>query len=372
MDRNTFVAIMNEASELLRDGRAAEALVKLTVFDDALTTAPDPQDYGWIIAYRFQAAFAAGDFEQALRILEYGPTRYPADIPAGSMATFYSMGAEAATRVGRADIAVTMADRGLELRRALGDRDQIIMAAKTAATLLQRIDRPDLAAKYTQILTDEDATGSAVRFSANGGPTAVTGSRQPPADQCAQGEAADELLAAGRPAEAAAAYRALLDAAFATKKPDLLIAAKSVLGLMMSLIFDNRVHEAHAVWIDETGPTRLGILALENGQVSRHDLNGYDLIQAYLYSLAASERENALNAVNTIMPRCIAFAYERDRQRVPQMINNWRRHVHEIYDEAPPPEALRPVEDAEQRWGQQVPLGPLYWQRPYPWLVDWL
>ncbi|MFI6865476.1 hypothetical protein [Nocardia sp. NPDC050406] len=371
MDRNAFVAVMNEANELLRTGRAAEALVRLTVFDDALTTAPDPRDYGWIIAYRFQAAFAAGDFEQALRILEYGPARFPADIPAGTMATLYSMGIEAATEVGRADIAVAMADRCLDLRRAHGTPEEVLMAAKTAATLLTGVDRPDLAAKYHRMLAEDGQTPVA-QFAPDGGPTAASRAKQPPADQCAQGAAADELLASGRPADAAAAYRALLDAALASKRPDPLIAAKSVLGLMMSLIFDNRVHEAHAIWIDETAPTRLGILALESGQTSRHDLTGYDLVQAYLYSLAASERDNALDAVNALMPRCVDFAYERDRQRVPQMINNWRRHIREIYDDAPPPQALRAVEEAEQRWGQPVPAGPLYWQRPYPWIIDWL
>lgn len=351
---------MNEVSGLLQNGRAQEALSKLIAFDDALDTPLDPQDYGWIISYRFRAAFMAGDFEQALRVLQYGPARYPADIPAGAMATLYSMGVEAATKLGRADIAVNLADRCLELRREYGSREEVLMAAKTAATLLTGIERRDLASKYLQILVDEG----------DGVPT--PGPKQPPAEQCARGEAADALLAAGRPADAAAAYRALIADAFATKHPDLVIVGKSVLGLLMSLIFDNKLAEAHAVWIDEEGQTRLGILALEGGQTSTHDLIAYNLVQAYLYSLAASDRASAEQAVNTLMTRCVAYALERDRQLVPRMVNNWRRHVRELYDDAPPPNALRGVEDAENRWGQQVPLGPLYWARPHPWVVDWL
>ncbi|NNH69367.1 hypothetical protein HLB23_05685 [Nocardia uniformis] len=372
MDRQVFVAVMNEVNELLRDGRAAEALARLIAFDDGLDTAPDPQDYGWIVSYRFRAAFAAGDYEQALRVLQYGPARYPADIPVGMLATLYSMGVEAATKLGRADIAVGMADRCLELRRAHGSREEVLMAAKTAFVLLRGIERADLAARYAQILADEGETMDALRTSPDGTATAVTAAKQPPAEQCAQGEAADALLAAGRPAEAATAFRALLGTAFATGRPDPLIAAKSVLGLMMSLIFDNRLAEAHAIWIDEESHTRLGILALESGQVSTHDLIGYDLLQAYLYSLAATDRDQAAQAVDTLMARCVDYAFDRDRRLVPHMINNWRRHVRELHDDAPPPTALRGVAAAETHWGQQIPQGPLYWPRPYRWAVDWL
>lgn len=547
MDREAFVHVMNEASGLLEAGDAAGALARLTAFDDGLVEQPDPQDYGWIVSYRFRSAFGAGDFAQALQIAENGPARFAADIPSGSMATMYSMAVEAATQLGQAESAVDMADRCIALRRQVGTPDEVLMGAMTACTLLGDIERFDLALRYAHLLIAEgegfekyraygyyalcaalehkvgdsafatlwagrewlggvdnefareaknylensptvkellaqqplegpgvpapplppsapvhlpppgpasapvhlpppgpvsapahlpppgpdsipvplpppgaaggpvplpppasgavelpppgpvdspltpvDPFGGAVPLSSAvnspapqdlpldaptqylpvSGALPVAGNR-PPADQCAGGETADALLVAGRFGVAAAAYRALIDEALGTGRPDLMIMGKAVLGLLQALIFDNRIPEAHAIWIDESAATAIGIQAIERGQTSLHDLFGYRLIEAYLHSLAISDRDGAIQAVNTIMGTCIEYAFDKEREVVPGMINNWRRHLIEIFDDNPPPEVFAPVEMAERRWGQPVPLGPLYWSRPSPWVVDW-
>ncbi|WP_280357733.1 hypothetical protein [Nocardia otitidiscaviarum] len=200
----------------------------------------------------------------------------------------------------------------------------------------------------------------------------VDGPKQPPADQCAGGETADELLAAGRAGLAAAAFRALIDDALEAGQPDPLIMAKSVLGLLTALIFDDRVAEAHAVWTDNSGPTYLGIWALENGQTSVHDAVAYALIEAFLHSLGTGDPVTSANAVDALMSRCLDFAFAQDLDAIGPMLNTWRRHIHEIFEGTPPPPALAAVQHAEQRWGHPVPPGPLYWMRPYRWVVDWL
>ncbi|MCP9618597.1 hypothetical protein FOH10_12360 [Nocardia otitidiscaviarum] len=811
MDREAFVAVMNEASGMLDQGQAVEALERLTAFDDSLLDQPDPKDYGWIVSYRFRAAFAAADFAQALRIAESGPARFAADIPAGSMATMYSMAVEAATQLDRADVAVSMADKCIAIRRQLGAENEVLMAAMTACTLLGDIERHDLATPYAVLLvregegfddyrsygyyalcaavehqvggdvfdilwagrdwltgvdnefareareyldsapaikdriagvhgtgeqlpadppfpdgaaadaasgpdllapgkapfaadpaapdldplglptvssgaaderpalpnrraaeplpperdggelttpsgrhaetspplpeSDADAalslpdrevgslpplpgrhagdlppqpdretgdlpplpgrhtgdrpslpdreTGGlpplpgrhaggpppvldrearipsppAERFAgdlpptpeedpgglpplpgrggglpslpdreagglpplsgrdsggfslvpdtdlapeadrgglpppagADGGgfPSGDTaepdisglpplpgrrrsgrspldadspipdvgapsglpplptrgeradapfadpassnvippfgqlagsaadvsfdefaapenafgepvparpfsaalppptdpstmlldmntapapqdaalpadGPKQPPADQCAGGETADALLAAGRAQLAASAFRALIDDALEAGQPDPLIMAKSVLGLLTALIFDDRVAEAHAVWTDNSGPTYLGIWALENGQTSVHDAVAYALIEAFLHSLGTGDPITSANAVDALMSRCLDFAFAQDPDAIGPMLNTWRRHIHEIFEGTPPPPALAAVQHAEQRWGHPVPPGPLYWMRPYRWVVDWL
>ncbi|WP_306361974.1 hypothetical protein [Nocardia sp. CC227C] len=737
MDREAFVAVMNEASGMLDQGQAVEALERLTAFDDSLLDQPDPKDYGWIVSYRFRAAFAAADFAQALRIAESGPARFAADIPAGSMATMYSMAVEAATQLDRADVAVTMADKCIAIRRQLGAENEVLMAAMTACTLLGDIERHDLATPYAVLLVregegfddyrsygyyalcaavehqvggdvfdilwagrdwltgvdnefareareyldsapavkdriagvhgtgeqlpadppfpdgvaahaasgpdlptlgdepvgstdpaapgldplglptagsdaavehpalpnrraaatpsperhadglepssgrhaetvprvprhDADASlplpgreagavpplpglkagdptptaypetqappplpsrtaggrpmerdagglppqsgrdsggfslvpdtgdgglpgldggvapapigdtaepdisglpplpgprragkspldaefalpgvdeptglpplptraeradapvadtgapdvippfgqlaGSAADvsfdefaapaqafgepvlerpFSADQPPPAAlstplldtnyaanpaapessAGPKQPPADQCAGGETADALLAAGRAGLAASAFRALIDDALEAGQPDPLIMAKSVLGLLTALIFDDRVAEAHAVWTDNSGPTYLGIWALENGQTSVHDAVAYALIEAFLHSLGTGDPITSANAVDALMSRCLEFAFAQDPDAIAPMLNTWRRHIHEIFEGTPPPPALAAVQHAEQRWGHPVPPGPLYWMRPYRWVVDWL
>ncbi|WP_067685718.1 hypothetical protein [Nocardia jejuensis] len=450
MDRNAFVEVMNEASGMLEAGQADDALARLTAFDDGLLEAPDPKDYGWVVSYRFRAAFAAGDFEQALHIAERGPARFPADIPPGTLSTMYSMGVEAATQLDRAESAVTMADRCIELRRGHGDHGEVLMAAMTAATLLGDIDRHDLASRYAQLLVVEGeghdeyrgygyyalcaaiengvgdhlidtlragrewlvahdnefarvaleylddspavgnpaaspvlavSAGAATELLRIGDPIPVPapapapdlpGPQQPPAEQIAGGETADALLDAQRPGIAAAAYRALAEDAVATGKPDPLIMGKSVLGLLMALIFDNRVGEAHSVWIDEQGPTYLGIWSLENGQTSVHDAIAYNLVAAFLHSLSTGDRNASNHAVDSLMGRSLDWAYEHDPQAVPPMLNTWRRHLHEIHEGDPTPEYLWNFEQAAQRWNGPIPDGGLYWMRPYRWVVDWL
>ncbi|MFE6860944.1 hypothetical protein [Nocardia sp. NPDC057668] len=452
MDRNAFVEVMNEASGMLDSGRAEDALARLTAFDDALTTPPDPKDYGWVVSYRFRSAFAAGEYDQALHLAEHGPARFPADIPPATLSTMYSMAVEAATQLGRAETAVVMADRCIEIRRGHGDTGEVLMAAMTACTLLGDIERHDLAIRYALLLvaegeghdeqrsygyyavcaaiehdipgplletlsagrewlSDRDnefarealeyldkvqsnapAAAPAAPVSASApaegiaadpqateylrisdtGAQQVTGPAQPPADQVAGGETADALLDAQRPGIAAAAYRALIDDAFATGKPDPLIAGKAVLGLLMSLIFDNRVGEAHAVWIDEQSATFLGVWALENGQTSVHDAIAYNLVAAFLHSLSTGDRHAANHAVDTLMARTIEWAFEHDPQAVPLMLNTWKLHLREIHEGEPAPEFRWELGRFEQRWNGPVPESGLYWMRPYRWVVDWV
>ncbi|MGW4351953.1 hypothetical protein ACWELJ_07645, partial [Nocardia sp. NPDC004582] len=193
-----------------------------------------------------------------------------------------------------------------------------------------------------------------------------------PAEQLAGGATADALMDANRPGIAASAYRALIDDAVGTGRPDPLIMGKATLGLLTALIFDNRVGEAHAVWIDEQGPTYLGIWSLENGQTSVHDAIAYNLIAAFLHSLSSGDPNAANHAVDSLMTRNVEWAYENDRQVVPAMIGSWRRHLLEIHGGEPGPEYRWQLTQAEQRWGAPIPDGGLYWMRPYRWVVDWL
>lgn len=176
---------------------------------------------------------------------------------------------------------------------------------------------------------------------------------------------------ANRPGIAAAAYRALIDDAVNTGRPDPLIMGKATLGLLTALIFDNRVGEAHSVWVDEHGPTYLGVWSLENGQTSVHDAIAYNLVAAFLHSLSTGDPNAANHAVDALMSRNVEWAYENDPQAVPAMINTWRRHLLEIHSGEPAPEYRWQLTQAEQRWGHPIPEGGLYWMRPYRW-VDWV
>ncbi|WP_067685714.1 hypothetical protein [Nocardia jejuensis] len=439
MSSDEFVAVMQDSTRLLQNGRAGEALALLSAYDDALLTQPEPRDYGWIVFYRFRAAFLSGDFAQALRLAENGPARFEADVPAENAGHMFSMAIEAATESNRADSAVRMANRCLELRRAQGQQGETLMAAMTAGTLLGRIGRFDLARPFTRILIEESAASPAfdrfrafgyrqlceavsdrpdpelldtllagrewlrasddddarvalafiesspalreraeridtpgVRFAAGADPKAVAAPAHPPSEQCASGERADELLAAGQAAQAVAAYEALIEQTGRTGRPDLFVLGKSVLGLLHALLFAGRTRDAHAVWTGEGGLPGLGILAIEQGQLSLHDLIGYRLFEAYMHGMSTGDRESAVAAVDKIMGSCLDYAFQHEPQVAAAMVNNWRRHLTEVFDDAPPPHVFAGVQAAEQRLGHPVPSGPLYWSRPSRWVIDWL
>jgi hypothetical protein len=154
MDRREFATVMTDSGSLIDAGMPEQALRRLTSFDEALAEQPDPKDYGWVFFYRFRAAFLAGDFEQALRLAEREPDRFTADLDRTNAAWMHSAAAEAAAELGLADTVVTMAQRCVELRLAMEEREGVLMAAASACTLLKRLGRCDLNGRFVDTLIE--------------------------------------------------------------------------------------------------------------------------------------------------------------------------------------------------------------------------
>lgn len=143
---------------------------------------------------------------------------------------------------------------------------------------------------------------------------------------------------------------------------------------MIGLVHSDRVVEAHQVWTSDPSELNgLGILAIESGQTSTHDLMAYYLVGAFLHSLSlsAGHPDTASTAVDTLMGICVEYAARRQPSKVPLMLNNWRRHLRELHGPVPAPKYQAAFGRAASWWGQPVPEGGLYWLLPDRWVVDW-
>lgn len=189
---------------------------------------------------------------------------------------------------------------------------------------------------------------------------------------CTQGESADSLLAAGRFAEAEAAYAALLDEVTASKTLDAFVLSKITLGMLVSLIHQDRENEAAPIWTSEIkdGPLGIGIYGLENGQTSVHDLIVYFMVSAHLQSLNP-DPAHAVEAVSDFMGRVRNYATAEDPSLLPLLANNWRVHLQEIYEGAPIPDhASAELRALQQTVGLDAQRA-IKFPAPSPWIVDW-
>ncbi|UFS98714.1 hypothetical protein [Nocardia huaxiensis] len=198
----------------------------------------------------------------------------------------------------------------------------------------------------------------------------LTGAAQPPAAQCTAGEAADALLAERWLYDAESAYRALLDEALADPAPHPLILAKAMLGLLMSLIMNDRADVAYRIWSGAEQAFAPAVAALERGQVGEHDRIAYALVGAFFQAGRPGDRDRAGQAVDGLMTHCLDYARRAAPGIVPRMINNWRRCLTQVFDGTPPPRARERLEAAEQLWGQPIPEDNLLWLQPSAWIAE--
>lgn len=189
---------------------------------------------------------------------------------------------------------------------------------------------------------------------------------------CRAGEAADELLVAGRYADAAAAYASLWDEVRATRKVDALIVSKLVLGMLVCKTMLGALADAHALWTLEMGgkdALGIGIYGLENGQTHERDVAIYLMVSAHLHSFNP-DREAAQLGVDKGLSTVVEYATTaEDAAMRDQALGNWYHHLVEIHGSEPSARALASFREA----GGDRPeaLRPIAYPRPALWVVDW-
>lgn len=187
---------------------------------------------------------------------------------------------------------------------------------------------------------------------------------------CRLGEKADQLLREGRARDALKNYNKILSNIENKGDVDSYLMAKVTLGVLRCHVKLGDFKNAFDVWnasLDD-GLHAIGIYALENAQTTVRDMMTYDMICAFLHSLAESEKAPAAKAVNQYLSRVCEQAYEEgDRKTVHLAISNWKQHLREIFKGALPHDHAVLLIKFERLLGETVKPQPIDFPLPTPW-----
>jgi hypothetical protein len=187
---------------------------------------------------------------------------------------------------------------------------------------------------------------------------------------CQMGESADTLLRQGRTREALKEYENLMKSLERKGDIDSYLMAKVTLGVLRCQVKLGDFKNAFAVWnatLDD-GLHGIGIYALESAQTTVRDMLTYDMLCAYLHTLADADQRESSAAVNHYMSRvCEHVVEEADRATLRMAINNWKHHLKEIFSGTLPHDAAIALIRFEKTLGEPVKPQPIEFPLPSPW-----
>lgn len=190
---------------------------------------------------------------------------------------------------------------------------------------------------------------------------------------CHLGERADKLLREGRTRDALKTYEEITSDLEQGAELDSYLMAKVTLGTLRCLVKLGEFKKAYQIWNAglEESLHGIGIYALESAQTTVRDMITYDMLCAFLHSLAASEKDEAAAAINQYLSRvCEQAEEEGDRELMALAISNWKLHLREVFSSSLPHEFAKPLIHFEKEFGTSVkpraldfPL-PTAWEKP--------
>jgi hypothetical protein len=190
---------------------------------------------------------------------------------------------------------------------------------------------------------------------------------------CRLGESADELMLRGRTKDALIRLEELMKNLEERGEMDSYLSAKITLSLLRCHLKSGNFKQAFAVWNAdlEDSVHGVGILALESAQTTVRDMVIYDMICAFLHTLADGEKLDAASAVNQYLSRVCEQAFEEgDRLTMRLALNNWKQHLRDVFASSIPHECARDLIYFERLFGEPVkpqsiefPL-PAAWEKP--------
>jgi hypothetical protein len=187
---------------------------------------------------------------------------------------------------------------------------------------------------------------------------------------CRNGEKADAFLREGRTRDALNTYETMTARLEHSGELDSYLIAKLTLGILRARVKLGDFKQAFAVWnahLDE-GVHGLGIYALESAQTTVHDMITYDMICAFLHTLADSDKTVASKAVTQYLSRVCEHAIdEGDRDLLKQSLSNWKHHLKELHGVTIPIEYARPLIAFEKTLEEAVKPQPIDFPLPTAW-----
>lgn len=187
---------------------------------------------------------------------------------------------------------------------------------------------------------------------------------------CRQGERADTHLRQGRARDALKIYTEVIKDLETDGGTDSYLLAKVTLGVLRCHVKLADYKHAFQVWnasIND-GIFGIGIYALESAQTTVQDMLTYDMMCAFLHTLAAADKNESASAVNQYLSRVCEHAIEQtDRKTLSLALSNWKQHLREIFATSIPHEFAVPLIKFERELGTSVPPQPI----DFPWPTAW-
>lgn len=187
---------------------------------------------------------------------------------------------------------------------------------------------------------------------------------------CKMGEKADTLLRQGRTREALKEYETLTKSIEIKGDLDSYLMAKITLGVLRCHVKNGDFKNAYTIWNStlDDGLHGIGIYALESAQTTVHDMLAYDMLCAYLHTLAEADEHQTAAAVNQYMSRvCEQTVEDADRVTLRMALSNWKQHLKEIFSTAIPFDYAKPLIKFEKLLGEPVKPQPIEFPFPTPW-----
>ncbi len=189
-------------------------------------------------------------------------------------------------------------------------------------------------------------------------------------DLLSRGQKAEKLLKEGHARESLKAFSELCADLEKSGDFDSYMAAKVTLGILRAHVKLGDFKGAFGVWNAhlEDSLHGIGIYALESAQTTVQDMVAYDMLCAFLHTLADSEKSFAGSAVSQYLSRvCEQALEEGDRSIMRLAISNWKQHYREIFGASTPLEFVKPLVHFEKELGEAVKPLPI----DFPWGSPW-
>lgn len=187
---------------------------------------------------------------------------------------------------------------------------------------------------------------------------------------CRLGERADTHLRNSRPREALKVYNDMVKELEQDGDVDSYLLAKITLGVLRCHVKLADYKAAFKVWnagVDD-GLFGIGIYALESAQTTVQDMLTYDMMCAFLHTLAAADKDESAAAVNQYLSRVCEHAIEDgDRKTLALALSNWKQHLREIFATSLPHEFAVPLIKFERELATTVATQPI----DFPWPTQW-
>jgi len=189
---------------------------------------------------------------------------------------------------------------------------------------------------------------------------------------CAAGDVADQKLLPSYPKTALAEYKKIFQKMMDSKEVDSFVIAKLTLGMMIAEIKLKNYKGAFDIWTaGEDSMLCVGIRMIENAALSENDTILYLQIEAFLNSLSAGDKPQAARNVNSFAEKVCLYCEEKNRPMLAGAVQNWRKHLNEVFENNIPPEYLTKLAAFEARLPGTPAASEFRMLAPSKWEITW-